>query len=663
MFGKKSPTLRLTWQLYFANAMVALALLLLVAIIVATYIAVEKQSIGVIKSDMDRVVNNSAVVREITTLFGEIDVLNRAFYGNDEYLRVEGEKLIRHIEEIARLSANSPLQESLQSLADQLDRFLARCTGVNASLQARNAIDREIDQQLNKLENLISRLLIDATLADEDSAYITQLLALVLGYNESILVIGKLYAEFERSAHDVASRAKKLRVLDAIDDLTLRLQTITASTPEVSQQGRNIKTSVTKYKDAVSKVFEEIAHLNAERSAMIRTRASLLTALEDIDNQITADSQLVAESVDSIFRFSTTAVLVFSIAIVSGIFLMTLNLVRFKIIQPIKLILSGIDSFSRGNLDNRIEPGRVDEWNSIANSLNNMAADLSASRAELQSTNLELENRVKLRTSELAETVDQLKSEVEERERVSTKLETQNAELERFSYTVSHDLKSPLVTIQGFVGLLRQDIAELQMERVVGDLDKISNAADTMKLLLDDLLELSRVGQVIGELSDCRLSDIAHQAVESLTGKIEECGIELEIDDMPSAQVDTTRMREVYQNLIENAIKYMGEQQAPRIRVGAEVKDDMLHCFVSDNGIGIEDKFQEQIFGLFQRLSNDNDGTGIGLALVKRIIEVHGGEVWVESEGLGKGTSLWFTLSCFAAQDTDKFKERVIAAN
>ena len=646
MFGKKSPTLRLTSQLYFANAMVALAFLLLVAIIVATYIAVEKQSIGVIKSDMDRVVNNSAVVREITTLFGEIDVLNRAFYGNDEYLRVEGEELTRRIEEIARLSANTPLQEPLQSLADQLDRFLARCTAVNASLQARNAIDREINQQLNKLENLISRLLIDATLADEDSAYITQLLTLVLGYNESILVIGKLYAEFERSAHDVASRATKLRVLDAIDDLTLRLQTITASTPEVSQQGRNIKTSVTRYKDAVSKVFEEIAQLNAERSAMSRTRASLLAALEDIDSQIAADSQLVAESVDSIFLFSTTAVLVFSIAIVSGIFLLTLNLVRFRIIQPIKSILLGIDSFSRGNLDNRIEPGRVDEWNSIADALNNMAADLSASRAELQSANLELENRVNLRTSELAETVDQLKSEVEERERVSTKLETQNAELERFSYTVSHDLKSPLVTIQGFVGLLRQDIADLQMERVAGDLDKISNAADTMKLLLDDLLELSRVGQVVGELSDCRLSDIAHQAVESLTGKIEECGIELEIDDMPSAQVDTTRMREVYQNLIENAIKYMGEQQAPRIRVGAEVKDDMLHCFVSDNGIGIEDKFQEQIFGLFQRLSNDNSGTGIGLALVKRIIEVHGGKAWVESEGLGKGTSLWFTLPC-----------------
>jgi signal transduction histidine kinase len=663
VFGKKSPSLKLTRQLYFANAMIALAFLFLVAIIVATYIAVEKRSIGVVKSDMGRVVNNSAVVREITTLFGQIDVLNRAFYGNDEYLRVEGENLLRHIDEIAGLSANSPLQEPLQSLADQLDSFLARCTGVNASLQARNAIDREIDQQLGKLENLISILLIDATLSDGDTAYITQLLTLVLGYNESFLVIGKLYAEYERSAHDVASRASKLRVLDAIDDLSLRLQTITASTPEVSQQGRNIKASVTRYRDAVSKVFEEIEQLNAERSAMSRTRASLLAALKDIDSQIAAESQLVAESVDSIFLFSTTAVLVFSLAIVSGIFLLTMNLARFKIIHPIQSILSGIDSFSRGNLDNRIEPNRIEEWNSIADALNKMAADLSASRAELQFANSELENRVKLRTSELAKTVGQLQREVGERERISIELENKNSELERFAYTISHDLKSPLVTIQGFVGLLRQDIADLQMERVAGDLDKISDAADTMKMLLDDLLELSRVGQVVGELIECRLSDIAHQAVESLTGKIDECGIELEIDDMPSAQVDTTRMREVYQNLIENAIKYMGEQQAPRIRVGAQVKDEMLHCFVSDNGIGIEDKFQEQIFGLFERLSSDNSGTGIGLALVKRIIEVHGGKVWVESEGLGKGTTLWFTLPCSAAQSTGKFRESVIAAN
>ena len=115
---------------------------------------------------------------------------------------------------------------------------------------------------------------------------------------------------------------------------------------------------------------------------------------------------------------------------------------------------------------------------------------------------------------------------------------------------------------------------------------------------------------------------------------------------MPSVRVDVTRLREVYQNLIENAIKYMGEQETPWIRIGAELKDDMVHCFVSDNGIGIEPRFQGQIFGLFHRLSSDTGGTGIGLALVKRIVEVHGGKVWVESEGLGKGTTLWFALPC-----------------
>jgi signal transduction histidine kinase len=651
VFSRKSPTFRLTRQLYFANALNALVYLLLVAVIVATYQVVENRSIGVIKSDMGRVVNNSAVVRQISTLFGDIDLFNYAFYGDDEYLRIESGRLLRQIDEIARLSGIPGLREPLQSLANQLDRFLARCTGVNAALQAREAIDREINQQLDELENLISRLLIDATLAGEDTAYITQLLSLVLGYNESFLVIGKLYAEFGRRAHDAASRDPSLRVLDAIDDLDLRLQTITASTPEVSQQGDNIKNSVAKYKDAVLNVFEEIEQLNVERSAMSRSRASLLAALADIDNRIASDSRLAAESVDRIFLFSTTALVVFSIAIVSGIFLLTLNLVRFKIVRPIRSILSGIDSISRGNLDNRIEPGRIDEWNSISDALNKMAVDLSLSRADLQSANSELENRVKLRTQELAETVDQLQREVGERERVSTKLETQNAELERFAYTVSHDLKAPLVTIQGFTGLLRRDIADRQMDRVDADLDKISDAARTMKMLLDDLLELSRVGRVVGELSDCRLSDIAQQAVAALGGKLDERGIELEIDDMPSVRVDSTRMREVYQNLIENAVKYMGEQQAPGIRVGARLKDGMLHCFVSDNGIGIEDKFQQQIFGLFQRLSNDTDGTGIGLALVKRIIEVHGGKIWVESEGLGKGTTLWFTLPCSASRE------------
>ena len=107
---------------------------------------------------------------------------------------------------------------------------------------------------------------------------------------------------------------------------------------------------------------------------------------------------------------------------------------------------------------------------------------------------------------------------------------------------------------------------------------------------------------------------------------------------------DEKRLVEVYQNLIENAIKFMGEQESPRIQIGAVVKGGMICCFVQDNGAGIAAKYHEQIFGLFERLNADVEGTGVGLSLVKRIVEVHGGEVWVESKGLILGSKLSFTL-------------------
>ncbi len=255
-----------------------------------------------------------------------------------------------------------------------------------------------------------------------------------------------------------------------------------------------------------------------------------------------------------------------------------------------------------------------------------------------------LEIAVHERTRELASTISRLEQEIQERERVSAKLETQNAELERFAYTVSHDLKSPLVTIKGFAGLLAKDIAEQNADRVNNDLGKICAAADTMGLLLNDLLELSRVGRIIGEPTTFNLTTIAQQAAAVLPNKIAGQEVELIIEIMPSVTADATRIREVFQNLIENAIKFMGEQTSPRVQVDAEEQDGFIRCCVRDNGAGIEQEFHDQVFGLFERLSVDVDGTGIGLALVKRIVEVHGGQVWIESAGKGQGSSVIFTL-------------------
>ncbi|MEM7350163.1 MAG: ATP-binding protein [Acidobacteriota bacterium] len=237
-----------------------------------------------------------------------------------------------------------------------------------------------------------------------------------------------------------------------------------------------------------------------------------------------------------------------------------------------------------------------------------------------------------------------------EREAFVEELEAKNAELERFTYTVSHDLKSPLVTIRGFVGLLKKDFDKGNTAGQRRDLERIDNAASTMGQLLDELLELSRIGRVSNPTVNASLSELALEAADLLSARIVESGVQLEIDRaMPTVTVDRPRWIEVFQNLIENAVKFMGDQANPRIEIGVMASDAQppgsVTVYVRDNGRGIEQRFHGKIFGLFNRLDQSVEGTGIGLALVKRIVEVGGGKIWVESEGLGQGSTFFFTLS------------------
>jgi signal transduction histidine kinase len=232
-----------------------------------------------------------------------------------------------------------------------------------------------------------------------------------------------------------------------------------------------------------------------------------------------------------------------------------------------------------------------------------------------------------------------------QQEVLTEELEAKNAELERFVYTVSHDLKSPLVTITGYIGMLQQAIESNDSDRITNDMQQISTAAESMAELLEGLLELSRIGRIVNPPEAGSLSYLVRNAVDSVREKLVSRGIELEIyDDMPQYWGDRLRLLEVFQNLLENAIKFMGDQPSPRIRISAlEIGDDIV-CRVEDNGIGIDPRYHDRIFNLFERLDTETDGTGIGLSLVQRIIEAHGGTVRVESAGAQQGCTIEFTL-------------------
>ena len=232
-----------------------------------------------------------------------------------------------------------------------------------------------------------------------------------------------------------------------------------------------------------------------------------------------------------------------------------------------------------------------------------------------------------------------------ERERLIEELEAKNAELESFTYTVSHDLKGPLNTISSFVGLIESSLADGD-ERLQGYVTQLHGAANKMEQLLNDLLELSRAGRIAGSPEPVSFRNLVDHTLTTLAGAIAERNVQVEIDDdLPWVVGDPIRLLGVVQNLIENAVKYLGDQPEPKVCIGVRQEHDgEQYLFVSDNGIGIDPQQQQRVFDLFFQLDTRSGGSGLGLALVRRVVESNGGRIWVESEGLGKGTTFCFTF-------------------
>ncbi|MBX7193144.1 MAG: PAS domain S-box protein [Sandaracinaceae bacterium] len=232
-----------------------------------------------------------------------------------------------------------------------------------------------------------------------------------------------------------------------------------------------------------------------------------------------------------------------------------------------------------------------------------------------------------------------------EREALVAKLEARNREMEQFTYTISHDLKSPLVTIRGFVSGIEEDLRAGRLERALADLGRVRAASEKMSRMLSELLELSRVGRVAHVPSEIRVGDAIAEARELISARLamRPVGILIEGEDV-RVHADRTRLVQVFQNLLENAVKYMGDQPAPMLRVRCWDEGTDVRIDVVDNGMGIAPAHHQRIFGLFEKLDPRAEGSGVGLALVKSIVELHRGEIWVDSEGPGRGATFHLRL-------------------
>ncbi len=240
--------------------------------------------------------------------------------------------------------------------------------------------------------------------------------------------------------------------------------------------------------------------------------------------------------------------------------------------------------------------------------------------------------------------VTERKASEHEREALIKQLERTNAELERFNYTVSHDLKTPLITIRGYLGRLRSTIEDNRTDQAGNCLDRIDQASDHMGHLLDNLLHLSRIGRVVSPPRTAPLSEVVVAAIELLG----EHHAQIQIaEPLPKVHADLDRLHEVFQNLLENAVRFTAGRSEPRIEIGCDGPDadsGWPVIRVSDNGAGFRPEYADRIFRLFEQLEPSAGSTGVGLAVVKRIIEIHGGRVWAESAGPDRGACFRFTV-------------------
>ena len=289
-----------------------------------------------------------------------------------------------------------------------------------------------------------------------------------------------------------------------------------------------------------------------------------------------------------------------------------------QLVETAKSVSQDKDYSVRAKSDSR------DEMGLLVETFNEMLARIEVQNDDLQKANNELEQRVGERTIQL---------------------ELANKELEAFSYSVSHDLRAPLRAVDGFSRIVLEDYASELSEEVRGFLKRVRESATNMGQLIDDLLTFSRLSRQPLKKGDIVTTELARQVLDELKQEQKERRIEVSVADLPHCMGDPKLLKQVFLNLLSNAFKYTRKRELASIEVGWEkIKGETVY-FVKDNGAGFDMKYADKLFGVFQRLhrSEEYEGTGVGLAIVQRVINRHGGRIWAEAV-MDRGANFYFTL-------------------
>ncbi len=347
---------------------------------------------------------------------------------------------------------------------------------------------------------------------------------------------------------------------------------------------------------------------------------------------------LLQEQVDRLVAIRTWLTYLL-IGVFGTYFLISYLVTQTRVLAAIARLGAGAAVIGSGNLDYAIAVARDDEIGELSRAFNRMAADLK--RVTASKGELEQEIAERLRAEE---EVRSLNASLAQR---AAELEASNKELEAFAYSVSHDLRAPLRGIDGFAQALQEDCADGLDATGRQYLSLVRQNTQRMGRLIDDLLGLSRVGRQALRTGPVQLEGIVQRAWDELGPDRAGRPVELRVGDLPPCQADPALLKQVYVNLLGNALKFSRAHAPAIIEVGCQAGEAGEPVYyVKDNGIGFDMQYADRVFGVFQRLhrAEEYEGTGVGLAIVQRVVQRHGGRIWAEAEE-GRGAAFYFTLA------------------